>query len=166
MAGYMGFGMLSWKYKERPRKAFSKRRRKPTCNTLPSYNRTFKLQSSKPKNALATLITLFLLGLFFTCFYFKSPAILEQSNKMYKFKQERIKRNNDIAFRFLMNSGTSRLRRQNFVGAYSEFKLAHAIYPEDKTVNELLLQTLYSLCEEDQTYCSEMDQMLSKSLKF
>ncbi|WP_299335321.1 hypothetical protein [uncultured Psychroserpens sp.] len=164
MGGYMGFGMLSWKYKERPRKVFSKRRRKPTCNTLPDYNRTFKLQPSKQTHTLATLITLFLLGAFFTCFYFKAPAILEQSNKMYKLKQERIERNNDIAFRFLMNSGISRLRGQNFVGAYSEFKLAHAIYPEDKTVNELLLQTLYSLCEEDQTYCSEMDQFLKVSL--
>lgn len=164
MAGYMGFGMLSWKYKERPRKAFSKRKRKPTCNTLPGYNRTFKLQPSKQSNALATLMTLFLLGLFLTSFYFKAPAILEHSNNMQRLKQERIKRENDVAFRFLKNSGVNRLGHQNLVGAYSEFKLAYHINPNHRELNDMMLQTLYSLCEDDISYCDDLNDLLAKSI--
>jgi hypothetical protein len=63
-----------------------------------------------------------------------------------------------------MTSGINRLKGQNLVGAYSEFKLAYAINPDNQELNELLLETLYSLCESDTTYCSDLDALLSKSI--
>lgn len=160
MGGHMGFGMASWTCKKRPRKPFSKRRRQTSCNTLPTYNRTFKLQPSKGGNALATFITLFLLGLFLVSFRFMPLVLQDHSNRMEILKQE----SNTRAFQFLMKSGVNRLKGQNLVGAYSEFKLAYNINPNHQELNELMLQTLHSLCEDENTYCRDLDVLLSKSL--
>ncbi|MDG5491872.1 hypothetical protein [Psychroserpens sp. SPM9] len=164
MGGYMGFGMASWIYKQRPRKAFSKRKRRPTCNTLPSYERTFKLQPSTKSSRWSLLVTIMLLGLFFTSFYFKAPVVIRQTNTMLTLKKERIERENIEAFDFLYHSGIRRLHGNNLKGAYSEFKLAQAIYPEHEALNQLMIETLTVLCEDDNGYCDELDALLSKLL--
>ncbi|OUS00860.1 hypothetical protein A9Q86_08895 [Flavobacteriales bacterium 33_180_T64] len=160
----MGLGMASWIYKQRPRKPFSKRKSKPTCNTLPSYNRTFKLQPSKKSNDLYIIISVLLLGLLFFSLSFKIPQFIDYSNTLNAKKQERIERNNTAAFQFLMNSGLSRLRGNNYIGAYSEFKLAHDIYPNNEFLNQLIIETLSALCENDNAYCDDLEFKLKNTL--
>ncbi|TWO32992.1 hypothetical protein E1J38_009020 [Seonamhaeicola sediminis] len=67
------------------------------------------------------------------------------------------KRNNQRAFNFLINSGKKRLYHGNISGAYKEFKLAHAIYPDNKELNKLLVKTLNILCEKQVSYCEVLD---------
>lgn len=164
MAGYMGFGMASWIYKQRPKKAFSKRKRKPTCNTLPTYNRTFKLQPSKTSGNLYILISLLLIGLLFVAVYTKVPDFMEHSKTIEIQKQKRIEYSNNSAFEFLMSSGWRRLRSNNLAGAYSEFKLAYDIYPDHEGLYEILVETLGALCIDENSYCKALDDLLDSSL--
>ena len=69
---------------------------------------------------------------------FIHPKWMAYENGLRQTKIEKQKRNDLIAFRFLLKSGKSRLKRENYKGAYSEFKLAKAIYPENIQVNVLL----------------------------
>ncbi|BAO77506.1 hypothetical protein [Winogradskyella sp. PG-2] len=64
------------------------------------------------------------------------------------------------AFDFLMNSGKKRLRSGNIYDAYSEFKLAVAIKPVNEEVNQLLLETISMLCEENENYCNELENLI------
>ncbi len=82
MAGYMGFGMARWIYTQRPRKAFSKGRSKLSCNTLPTFNRKFKLQPSKRSDHLYIVMSLLLIGLFCFTVYSKSPKIVTHSQQI------------------------------------------------------------------------------------
>lgn len=164
MGGYMGFGMASWIYKQGPRKPFSKRKRRPTCNTLSTYDRVFKLQPSKKSSNLYIVFSFLLIGLMAIGLYYKIPQFEDYQNNWANQKQERIDRNNTFAFNFLMKSGTSRLTSNNLKGAHSEFKLAYAIYPNDETVNQLLIETLVGLCENENEYCKELDAVLTNSL--
>ncbi|WP_299274945.1 hypothetical protein [uncultured Psychroserpens sp.] len=164
MGGYMGFGMASWIYKQRPNRAFSIKKGKPTCNTIPSYSRQFKMQPSKPKSNFYIVMSLLFLGLLFSVFYFKAPVLLEHSNTIRAQKQAYIQNANDEAFKFLISSGIQRLKRNNLTGAYSEFKLAYAIYPKNEKLQQLLIETLSALCEDANTYCADLDKMLNQSL--
>ncbi|MFT4612248.1 MAG: hypothetical protein ACJA1H_003022 [Glaciecola sp.] len=163
MGGYTGFGMSSWIYKQGPRKAFSKRKRRPTCNTLPSYSRQFKLKPSKNEREIYIGFGLLLVILIMFGLYYKVPEFTDYSHNRAIQNQKRIERNNRFAYDFLMNSGQSRLTSNNLVGAHSEFKLAHAIYPQDDCVNQLLIETLVALCLDDTKYCSELDVILTTS---
>jgi len=69
------------------------------------------------------------------------------------------------AFVFLMNSGKQRLKSNNISGAYSEFKLAQNIRPEDQELSDLMLQTLSMLCEQKNKYCTELDVMMTKTIR-
>lgn len=52
-----------------------------------------------------------------------------------------------------MKSGKLRLKSGRISGAYSEFKLAHAIQPNNIEVNKLLFETLEILCLD---YCKDL----------
>lgn len=164
MGGYMGFGMASWIYKQGPRKAFSKRKRRSTCNTLSTYDRVFKLQPSKKSSNLYIVFSFLFIGLVAIGLYYKVPEFTDYNSTRNTQKRERIERKNKFTYNFLMNSGMNRLRANNLVGAHSEFKLAKAIYPEDETVNQLLIETLVGLCESQNEYCMELDAILFNSL--
>jgi len=163
MGGYMGFGMASWIYKQRPRKPFSMRRSKPTCNTLETYNREFKLQPSKKASKLYIYFVLIVIILASVGCYYKMPEFIAYSDNIYLQKQEKEIRLNNEAFNFLINSGVSRLRQDNLIGAYSEFKLAYNIYPKNEKLNQLLIETLSILCENNNSYCSDLDDILRKN---
>ncbi len=45
------------------------------------------------------------------------------------------------------------LRKSNFEGAFAEFKLAKAIKPNNREVNQLLLKAFSILCFEEHKYC-------------
>ncbi|MFD2917837.1 hypothetical protein [Psychroserpens luteus] len=164
MGGYMGFGMASWIYKQGPRKAFSKRKRRPTCNTLSTYERVFKLQPSKKSSNLYIVFSFLLIGIVAVGLYYTIPEFTDYHNNRSTKLQKRAKRADKNAFNFLMNSGMNRLRANNLVGAHSEFKLAKAIYPNDDTVNQLLIETLVGLCDDNNTYCVELDDLLKSFL--
>ncbi|MCD2259054.1 hypothetical protein [Psychroserpens luteolus] len=164
MGGYMGFGMAKWIYTQRPQKAFSKKKSKPTCNTLPTYSRQFKLQPSKQTGHFYIVISLILLGLLLSGFYFRAPDFVEHSNKMSAQKQAYNQSRDNEAFQFLVSSGTKRLKGNNLQGAYSEFKLAYTIDPENEHLYQLLVETLSTLCKDGNTYCDDLDTILSHSL--
>ncbi|EPR70765.1 hypothetical protein ADIWIN_3412 [Winogradskyella psychrotolerans RS-3] len=66
-----------------------------------------------------------------------------------------IKKDRD-AFNFLIKSGKQRLNKGRISGAYSEFKLAYAIKPKDKELNQLLLDTLGILCLDYDRHCDDL----------
>ncbi|WP_040278500.1 hypothetical protein [Psychroserpens damuponensis] len=164
MGGYMGFGMSSWIYKQGPRKAFSKRKRRPTCNTLSTYDRAFKLQPSKKSSNLYIVFSILCIGLVAVGLHYRIPEFTKYNSIRNVQKRERIKLKKKGTFNFLMHSGQNRLRANNLVGAHSEFKLAKAIYPKDELVNQLLVETLVALCEDNNTYCDELHVILENSL--
>lgn len=159
MGGYMGFGMAAWIYKQRPRKAFSPKRSKPSCNTLDTYNRTFKLQPSKEASRLYVYFSLMLIALVSIAFFYKIPEYKIYSENLIAQKVANEQKLNNDAFQFLMQSGTRRLKEGYIVGAYSEFKLAHQLYPNNKETNRLLFETICLLCENENNYCKELDTL-------
>ena len=70
------------------------------------------------------------------------------------------KNKNKEAFDFLLKSGKKRLKNNEITGAYSEFNLAHNIYPNNKELNQLLIETLSILCENDSKYNMKLDFFL------
>ncbi|MEM5566291.1 hypothetical protein WNY78_14310 [Psychroserpens sp. AS72] len=163
MGGYMGLGMASWIYKQGPRKPFSKRKRRPTCNTLSTYERVFKLQPSKKSSNLYIVFSFLFIGLVAIGLYYKIPEFTDYHSIRNTQKRERIEHKNKSVYNFLMNSGINRLKANNLVGAHSEFTLARAIYPNDETVNQLLVETLVGLCDDNNTYCVELYVILENS---
>lgn len=156
MGGYMGFGMASWIYKQGPRKAFSKRKRRPTCNTLSTYDRVFKLQPSKKSSNLYIVFSLLLIGLVSVGLYYNVPRFTDYHNTKSAKLQKLAERSDKNAFNFLMKSAVYRLESNNLKSAHSELTLARAIYPTDENVNQLLIETLISLCDDNNTYCDEL----------
>jgi hypothetical protein len=49
------------------------------------------------------------------------------------------------------------INRTQVIGAYSEFCLAQKIKPNNKQLNQLLVETLSMLCEENKGYCDELN---------
>ena len=60
-----------------------------------------------------------------------------------------------------MDSGKYLLESNKMLEAYSEFKLAYNIRPNDKELNQLMIETLIALCDEKLRYCDELDSMIS-----
>ncbi len=161
--GYMGFGMQSWVYKMRPRKPFSMERKK-SFDPLPNYSREFKIQPSKNENVklkgILTIISALVL-----CFIFVSSGVkFKELSIIHSVKMEKIRNQKDmVAFNFLMGSGVYRLKHNNIQGAYSEFKLAQNIFPENKEAYQLLLETTRILCKNDNKYCDELDLLMDSA---
>ena len=128
--GYMGFGMQRWIYSRNPRKPFVKGKI-PSFTAVKTYDRNFKLQPSKPFGRFFIFISILLLGLFFSIIYLKKDEFLIHSNKIHNQENERLAQIDKDAFKFLMKSGIHRLESNNIVGAYSEFKLAANIKPNN-----------------------------------
>ncbi len=158
--GYMGMGLQQWIYGMQPRKPFSVEPKK-TFTALPKYSRTFKLQPSKPVGNFYIIFSLLLLSFFLVVVFVKKPAFLEHARKVQVQKAERIEVFNKEAFLFLMKSGKSRLQDNNVIGAYSEFKLAHNLCPKNKEAMDLLFNTTYILCANNNAFCKELDVLVN-----
>ncbi|SHH55079.1 hypothetical protein [Winogradskyella jejuensis] len=154
--GYMGMGMQKWIYTMRPRKPFSMER-KGSFTVIPKYKRTFKIQYSNIKTdffiktvviALFSIITVQLLYQWrvYEQNHFKSLKVINESKTNWEFN-------------FLMKSGRERLNQQNVIGAYSEFKLAIAIYPDNIEAKELLIQSAIMTCYNHGKYCEELESI-------
>lgn len=156
--GYMGMGMQKWIYKMKPRKPFSMKR-KDSFTKIPLYKRTFKIQPSK-SSAYSYLLGVFLFLLFLVITISIIPKWMsyEAENHLAIIESEQHK--NDFTFNFLMNSGKKRLKNGNLIGAYSEFKLAKAIFPKHKRLNQLFLETTTSLCLNKGLYRKYLDTII------
>ncbi|WCO03318.1 hypothetical protein [Psychroserpens ponticola] len=148
--GYMGFGMMSWTYKQRARKPFSKRKGKPVYSTLTKYS--------------SSLVEVVIVCVFLVAFYVMIPRIADKGNDRRQQEQSTREYQDHRAFKFLMNSGKQRLKRNRVEEAYSDLKLAHDIKPNDEKINQLLIETLSILCVNDNNYCKALDRMLNCSL--
>lgn len=164
MSDYLGFGKANWINTQRPRKAFSKRKRKSSHDIFPTCNSTYKLKLTFKSSHLNIIISLLIIGLLVFGFYTKTNDMMVHSKRIEAQKRESRIRSNNEAYIFLMRSGERRLGLNNVVGAYSEFKLAYNIYPENEHLNQLLIETLSILCESENHYCTELDTILCESL--
>lgn len=163
MEVYTGFKKIPWAKKQRPRKAFSKRKRRPTSNVLSTHERVFKLQPSKNRSEIYIGLSLVFVILITAGLNYSVSRFTDYHNTRSAKMQKLAERFDNKAFEFLINSGKSRLISNNLKGAYSEFKLAHAIYPENEELNTLMIETLSVLCKDENAYCSDLDAILSKS---
>lgn len=152
----MAFGMQKKVYEARPRKPFSKRR-KPSFAALPKYKRGFEMQPSKNKGSYNLGIILFLTIAIIVSL--SIPKWLTHSRKHYQEVITLKETKDNQAYSFLVRSGENRLKTQNYVGALSEFKLAHNIRPNSEEVNQLLLEVISILCEKDKSYCKEYESL-------
>jgi len=152
--GFMGFGMQKWIYTMRPRKPFSMKR-KGSFSRIPTYNRYFQLQSSKDTtnyNFEIILLTIFAIILTSTL-----PKWHDYAIERHKQEIAYAKAQDDKAFNFLIKSGKYRLSKGSLAGAYSEFKLAEDIRPNDAELNALLFETLSRLCINYKKHCYKLD---------
>jgi len=158
---FMGFGMDNRVHRKRPKKPYE------TSNitsfvSLQNYSRKFKLQRNVKENSkqigALTLIVLLIVSCFL---YIEGKHFIsyqKQQNELMKIR--RINHNNN-AFQFLMKSGISRLHNNNTLGAYSEFKLAYKIYPENVKLKQLIIETASILCVKDEAYCKDLEMYLT-----
>lgn len=163
MFGYMGFGMQSWIYQKSPRKPFAERERIPSFSSLPKYNDGFVLKHHgvDQKRYYGLLIILIvLIAVVLSAFYYSKFDTY--SSKQTKMVNERMAIDNREAFDYLFNSGCVRLRSNNISGAYSEFILAYKIDGNNETLNQLIIETLWNLCDKDDRYCIKLDTFLEK----
>lgn len=96
--------MSFWIYKQGPRKAFSKRKRRSTCNTHPYYSRQFKLKPSRNEREIYIGFSLLLVILIVFGLYYKVPEFTDYGHNRTIQIHERIERNNRLTYNFLMNS--------------------------------------------------------------
>ena len=137
----------------RPRKPFSMQR-KDSITPVPNHNREFKLQPSKSNNSF--IMSIVILLVFALVIFIVMPRWMEYEQNNYNHQKE-IARGKDLwSFNFLMKSGKYRLENKNYKGAYSEFKLAQAIYPDNIEVEELLKDTVIYTCYNYGLNCNEL----------
>ena len=124
--GYMGLGMQKWIYTMRPRKPFSLERRGFT-NTIPLYQRKFKIQPSQ--KSYQAFIGVAIILIFIIVVASGMNSFMSYSYKINQEILENRRSFNAYAFEFLIDSGKDRLKQRNYAGALSEFELAMNIFP-------------------------------------
>ncbi|WP_298345786.1 hypothetical protein [uncultured Algibacter sp.] len=162
MGGYIGFGLQKWIYSRNPRKKMFEKERPSSFTSLPKYSRGFKLQTSIIENKkLMGLLTVLITICFLVVINLTYNKFNNYSNEYNKKMSAYHNYKNDKAFNFLMDSGKYLLESNKMLEAYSEFKLAYNIRPNDKELNQLMIETLIALCDEKLRYCDELDSMIS-----
>ena len=85
--------------------------------------------------------------------------LVKKSNERVS-NRRRIKKQKDKAvFIFLMDFAKYRLVRGRYYEALSEFRLALKIDPANREARSLMFDTLTLLCQEEKSYCYELDQL-------
>jgi len=154
--GYMGFGMQKWIYTMRPRRPYSMQRKGSFTKVQHCYKTT---KGAKQSDTVDVLILIAIVLIMIVSILVIHPRWMAYENNLDAYKNEVAISNNQFAFKFLMNSGRHRFLHQNYEGAYAEFKLAKAIYPNNPEVNNLLRKTLIKLCIQEKVYCSDLDEL-------
>jgi hypothetical protein len=161
MGGYMGLGLQKWIYSRNPQKKPYVHEGLQSFTALPKYSRTFKLQPSIRENkrlkGFQTLIITLVFSIVLAHCY---TNFINYSNKQTLALNERAYIDSQKAFNFLFNSGKNRLLDNNIKGAYSEFKLAYNIDTHNQKLNQLIIETLSILCNDNNTYCFELNDFL------
>ena len=152
--GYMGFRMQKWIYTMQPRRPFSIDR-KSSFTSIPVYKREFHGKENRNKTSLFLGVVLMLVLIICTVSFYPVFKSYHKELRISILKLERIQ--SEKAFNFLMESGIYRLRNNNFKGAYSEFELALAIFPDNKQARSLYLETVSILCFNDKIHCEKLD---------
>ncbi|MDO5980398.1 hypothetical protein [Flavivirga spongiicola] len=161
MGGYMGFGLQKWIYSRNPRKKLYVKERISSFTALPKYSRTFTIKPSIKENKILvgflTITTVIGFAIILnSCYKHFVVYSNERSKQIAIYKTDK----DNMAFNFLLNSGKNRLKQHRIVAAYSELNLAYAIRPNDKELNQLLIETLSILCSKDIAYCDALDKHL------
>ena len=133
--------------------------RKGSFTSVPTYKRILK-PSKKTRHNYIGIIIMLIVSLLELVYIPKWVAY-----EYYKYQQEITYKTaqDNRAFDFLMTSGKRRLNSGKISGVYSEFKLAYAIYPNDKELNQSLIETLEILCLDYNRHCSNYNKLKSKS---
>jgi len=135
-----------------------------------SYIKTKSLSTFKPEPSIKEnkklnrfLITSFIISFFILGFITISltKSFTNYSNNISTLTKERKVLKDKQAFNFLLNSGKGYLKRNNIINAYSEFILAYKVNPNNKELNQLLIETLNILCIDNNKYCNELDNFLN-----
>lgn len=92
----------------------------------------------------------------------KIPQFVDYSRTHHVIRIKNVKERNDTAFTFLLDSGNHYLKNNDYDAAYYEFKLAYKIKKEDKDLRQIMIETLIVLCKEENEYCSDLDDLMSK----
>lgn len=154
--GYMGLGMQKWIYGMRPRQPFSMQR-KGSFTAVPTYSRKFKLQYSNNKGSYNFGIILFFVMV--VVIALSIPCWMEDYRLRHKQELAWAIQKDNYAFNFLLKSGKSRLNKGRISGAYSEFKLAYAIKPDNTELNVLLFETLEILYLDYNRHCDDLQKL-------
>ncbi|MCC1484167.1 hypothetical protein [Winogradskyella immobilis] len=152
---YSDITLHKYKAKKRKRKPFSKRRNSPKEKTRLRFITNFSSISLDSSNIIAFVVIA--LVVFFMAMSYSGVKL--HSQEMETFRLSSVERENKIAFTFLMKSGKERLERFLIKDAYSEFKLAYKLFPEDEELKKYLFETLSILCKKENAYCLELDQL-------
>ncbi|RNC87267.1 MAG: hypothetical protein ED556_07560 [Winogradskyella sp.] len=148
----MGLGIHKWKYSKQSRRLFSVPQKDPVTKAQ-NYDWEFKLGYWKNASDILIRITLFIVLVTVSIRVCNRWMRYEKQLVQYELKHQELRDNR--GFKFLVNSGKYRLDTGNYRGALSEFKLAMAIFPDDKEVKELYNQTIMALCYNCNTNCDE-----------
>ena len=161
--GYMGFGMQKWIYSRNPKKKLYQKKKLQSFTALSKYSRNFKLsyRARENKTLLGLTSLFFVVGLILLV-KLSNVKFTEYSNKHTELTMVLHENKNQVAYRFLIRSGKNRLLDNRALDAYKEFKLAYAIFPQNEELNQLLIETLSTLCKKNSIYCKELDMLLLK----
>lgn len=153
---YIGFTFNNWLYKKNKKTPFSQvsstsNKSKLSIKRNKKLNRFFIVSVIISFIVLATVIAPLM------------KTFTDYSNNLSVISKERENLHNKEVFNFLLNSGKNHLYNNNVLDAYSEFILAHKVYPNNKEINQLLIKTLSILCDQEETYCNKLDTLLSSN---
>ncbi len=103
--------------------------------------------------------SLLLILLFTMLIFMKTPPLMQHAHEVNQLELKHIEEENNKAFEYLMNSGRKRFIGGAYKSAYSEFKLAYDIKPNNEEVKSLIHEILVLLCQDDKHYCKELDDL-------
>ncbi|MBU2929819.1 hypothetical protein [Winogradskyella psychrotolerans] len=148
--------MQKWIYGMRPRQPFSMQR-KGSFTAVPTYSRKFKLQYSNNEGSYNFGIILFFVMVLVIAL--SIPHWIEDSKLRHQNEIAWAIKKDNYAFNFLLKSGKSRLHKGRISEAYSEFKLAYAIRPDNVELKALLSETLEILCLDYNVHCDDLHKL-------
>lgn len=140
---------------KRTKTPFSKRRNVGKNISKSNFKISFPSLSLDSFNVISFVVIA--LVVFFSALSYSEVQLHSQEMQNMRLTSE--KQNNRAAFAFLMKSGKNRFERLLVEDAYSEFKLAYRLYPENEELKQYLFETLSILCQKQETYCQELDNL-------